>query len=192
MKRPENEKEDLILSVTKKCETRIEQTHRKAEETLEYKKMKPRESLHFNPYIQIKGDWMIRLTDLEAHNSIFNINTTKNKFKLYKFPDEKAGGVSYEKVRDETEKNLDISDITATNLQDEIIAPIIIKEYREQVTKRMKGDEYMPILAMYVDSIFQDFESFLETEIDLVENGIRLVLNEYSSSFITYELEPGI
>ena len=192
MKRPENEKEDLILSVTKKCGTLIEQTHRKAEETLEYKKMKPRESLHFNPYIQIKGDWMIRLTDLEAHNSIFNINTTKNKFKLYKFPDEKAGGVSYEKVRDETEKNLDISDITATNLQDEIIAPIIIKEYREQVTKRMKGDEYMPILAMYVDSIFQDFESFLETEIDLVENGIRLVLNEYSSSFITYELEPGI
>ena len=45
---------------------------------------------------------------------------------------------------------------------------------------------------MYIDSIFQDFESFLKTKIDLVEEDIRLVLNEYNSSCITYELEPGI
>ena len=41
-------------------------------------------------------------------------------------------------------------------------------------------------------SILQDFESFLRTEIDLVEDDIRLVLDEYSSSFITYEIEPSI
>ena len=35
MYRPINETEDLILSITKNCETLIEQTHRKAEETLE-------------------------------------------------------------------------------------------------------------------------------------------------------------
>ena len=34
--RPKNETEDLLLS-TKNCETLIEQTHRKAEETLEFK-----------------------------------------------------------------------------------------------------------------------------------------------------------
>ena len=85
-----------------------------------------------------------------------------------------------------------ISDITATDLQDEIIAPIIIEENREQVTKRMKDDGYKRILAIYVSSIFQDFESFLRTEIDLVEDDIRLVLDEYNSSFFTYELEPGI
>ena len=47
-------------------------------------------------------------------------------------------------------------------------------------------------LAIYIDSTFQKFESFLRTEIDLVEHDFRLVLNEYNSSFITYELEPGI
>ena len=85
---------------------------------------------------------------------------------------------------------MDISDITATDLQDEIIAPIIIKQYREQVTKRLKYAGYMSILAGYVSSVFQDFESFHRTEIDLVEDDIRLVLNEYNSSFVTSELGP--
>ena len=86
---------------------------------------------------------------------------------------------------------MDISDITATDLQDEITAPVIIKEYREQVTKRMKDDQYVLILSIYVSSIFQHFDSFLRTEIDLVEDDIRLVLDKYNSSFITDELEPG-
>ena len=34
---PGNETEDLLLSITKNCETIIDQTHRKAEETLEIK-----------------------------------------------------------------------------------------------------------------------------------------------------------
>ena len=50
-----------------------------------------------------------------------------NNFKLYKFHDGKSGGVSYEKVRDEIEKELDLSDFTATDLQDEITAPIMLK-----------------------------------------------------------------
>ena len=87
---------------------------------------------------------------------------------------------------------MEVSDITATDLRDEIIAPNIFKEYREQVTKRMKDDQYMLILSIYVSSIFQDFESFRKTEVALVEDDIRLVLDEYNSSFIAYELEPGI
>ena len=71
--RPINETEVLLLSITKNCETPIEQTHRKAEKTLEFKLNKPRETFHFNPPIHIKGDWMIGLTDLEAYNSIFII-----------------------------------------------------------------------------------------------------------------------
>ena len=85
-----------------------------------------------------------------------------------------------------------ILDITATELQDDIIAPIINKEYNEQVTKRMKDDKYMNIFAIYARSVFQDFESFLRTQIDLVEDDIKLVLDEYNTSFITYKLEPGI
>ena len=189
---PKNETQNLLLSITKNCETLISQTHRKAEETLEFKMNKSREIFHFKPSIQVKGDWMIGLTDLEVYNSIFNITEENNKFELYKFPDEKAGGISYTKVRDEIEKDLDISDITATDSQDDIIAPIIIKEYKEQVTKRMKDEQYMNILAIYTRSVFQDFESFLRTQIDLVEDDIKLVLDEYNSSFVTYELKPGI
>ena len=134
---------------------------------------------------------MIGLTDLEVYNSIFNITEENKKFKLYKFPGEKSGGITYEKVRDEIERHLDISDITAADLQDDIIAPIIIEEYKEQVTKRMKDVGYMNILAGYVSTVFQDFESYLRTEVHLVQDDIKLVLDEYNSSFITYELEPG-
>ena len=190
--RPKNETENLLLSITKNCETLIEQTHTKSQETLEFKMIEPRETFHFKPPIQIQGHWMIGLTNLEVYNSTFNITEENNKFKLYRFPDEKAGGISYTKVRDEIEKDLDIEDITAADLQDDIIAPIIIKGYNEQVTKRMNDDGYMNILARYTSSVFQDFESFLRTQIDLVEDDIKLVLDEYLSNFITYELEPGI
>ena len=190
--KPKNETEDLLLSITKNCQTIIKQTHRKPEEALEFKMTKSRETFHFNPPIQVKEDWMLGLVDLEVYNSIFNITEKNNKFEIYKFPDEKAGGVTYEKVRDEIEKDLDIEDITAEDLQDDIIAPIIIEEYKKQVTKRMKDDKYLEILAGYNRSVFQDFESFLRTQIDLIEDDLKLVLDEYNSSFITYELEPRI
>ena len=188
MIRPKNETEDLLLSITKNCETLIEQTNTKPQETLEFKMIQPRETFHFTPALQIKGDWMIGLLDLEVYNSIFNI-TEENKFEIYRFPDEKSGGISYIKVRDDIKKDLGISEITASDLEDDIIGPIIIDEYREQVTKRMKDDKYMEILAGYTRSVFQDFESYLRRKVDLVEDDVKLVLDEYNSSFITYELD---
>ena len=91
MIRPRKETEDLLLSITKKCETLIEQTHRKAEETLEFKMFKPRETFHFRPPIQIQGCWMIGLTDLELHNSIFNITEENNKFEFFRDSSNKFG-----------------------------------------------------------------------------------------------------
>ena len=132
MIRPKNETEEILLSITKNCETLIEQTHRKAEETLEFKMIKPRETFRFKPPIQVKGDWMIGLTNLGVYNSIFDITEESNKFELYKFPDEKDGGIAYEKVRDEIERDLDISDITAADLQDDLIAPICIKNTKNK------------------------------------------------------------
>ena len=87
---------------------------------------------------------------------------------------------------------MDISDLTAADLQDDVIAPIIIEEYKEQVSKRMKNEQYMNIVAGYVSSVFQDFVIYLRTEVDLIEDDIKLVLDEHNSNFITYELEPGI
>ena len=39
--RPKNETEKLLLPITKNCETLIGQTHRKPEETLEFKHVGP-------------------------------------------------------------------------------------------------------------------------------------------------------
>ena len=147
--------------------------------------IKPRESFHFNPPIQTKEEWLIGLTSLEVYISIIKI-TENNKLELYKIPEEKAGDISYTKVKSENEKDLGISDITAVDLQHETIAPINIEEYRDQVTKRMENVGYLNILSGYPRSVFQDFGIYLRTD------DIRLVLDEYKLSFITCNLEPGI
>ena len=88
---------------------------------------------------------------------------------------------------------MDISDITDADLQDDIIAPIFVEEYKEQIKKkRMKDAQYMNFISIYTSSVFRDFESFLRTRIDLVEDDVRLVLDDNNSNFITYELTPGI
>ena len=73
LNRTKNQTESLLLSITKNCETLIEQAHKKAEETLEFKMIKPRETFHFNPPISIEASCMIGLTDLEVYISVFNI-----------------------------------------------------------------------------------------------------------------------
>ena len=78
---PKNETEELLLSIAKNCETLIKQTRRKAEETLKFKMIKPRETFHSNPPIHSSEDWMLGLTDLEVYNSVFNIKKT-NKLEL--------------------------------------------------------------------------------------------------------------
>ena len=82
MIRTKKETEDLLLLITKICQRLIEQAHKKPE-TLEFKMTKPRETFHSKPPIQIKCEWMIGLPNLVVCNSIFNINTTNNKFELY-------------------------------------------------------------------------------------------------------------
>ena len=59
MTRPKKETKDLLLSITKTCETLFKQYDRKAEETLEFKRTKPREIFNFNRPISIEGAWMI-------------------------------------------------------------------------------------------------------------------------------------
>ena len=58
--------------------------------------------------------------------------------------------------------------------------------------KRMKSGKCLDILGFMNMYIFQDFESFLRTKIDLVEDDIKLVLDEHNSSFVNSELETGL
>ena len=54
MVQPKNKTEDLLLSITKNCETLIEQTHKRAKEILEFKMIKPRGTFHFNTPLKLK------------------------------------------------------------------------------------------------------------------------------------------
>ena len=126
MIRPKNGIEGLLLSITKNCETLIDQTHRKPEETLEFKMIKSKETFHFKPSIKIQGDWMIGLTDLEVYNSIFTITRENNKFELYT---DNFDEFSFEELKDDVEEIVNIANITDDHLEDETVVPRIIKAY---------------------------------------------------------------
>ena len=67
--------------------------------------MKPKETFHLNPCFLIEGCLMIGLPSLNVDKIIFYVIEENNKFKPYKFLDSKSGGVSYEKVTGEIEKD---------------------------------------------------------------------------------------
>ena len=108
---------ELLLSITNNCENFIEQTHRKPQETLEYKLNKSRQTFHFKPSISLDESWMICSPGLKVYNSIFNITEENTKFEIYFFLESKLGGIAYEKVGEKIGKDLEISDITATDLK---------------------------------------------------------------------------
>ena len=106
----------------------VDETHRKPEETLEFKMLKPRETIHFKPPIHTKGDWMLGLIDLEVYDSIFNITKEDNKFELYTVLFEEF---SFEDLKDELEEVFNLPNITDSHLEDETLAPLIAETYRK-------------------------------------------------------------
>ena len=191
MFKPRNETEDLLLSITKNCKTLINQTHKKAEETLEFKLVKSRESFSFYPPIQIEGSWMIGLINLGVYNSIFNITNKNNKFELYSENIQDVEEITFENSKDLIAKNLDVSNIEDNDLLDDMIGDIIVEEYRKIYLEKSREDGYTILLNGYIQSVFQHFESYLRTE-RVSEDDIELVLKEFNSKFKTYELTPGI
>ena len=188
MIRPKSEIEYLLLSITKNCEKLVDQTHRKPEETLEFKMLKPRETFHFNPPIHTKGDWMLGLIDLEVYNSIFNITKETNKFELYT---DTFNGFSFEELKDELEEILNIPIITDNHLEDETLAPRIAETCRKLRSDKSSHDGYIILLMGYARSPFRDFESYLRNIVGLDEDDNQVILKQYNEKFITYELDPG-
>ena len=188
MIKPKNETEDLLLSITKNCEKLVEQTHRKPEETLEFKMLKPRESFHFNPPIHAKEDWMLGLIDLEVYNSIFNITKDNNKFEVYT---DTFDEFSYRELEDEIAEILNIPEITDDLLDDKATADRIAETYWKIRSDKTSHDGYIILLTGYANSSFRDFESYLRIFVGLEEDNIRLILKQYNEKFITYALEPG-
>ena len=188
MIQPKYETEDLLLSITKNCEKLVEQTHRKPEETLEFKMVKPRETFHFNPPTQVKEDWMLGLIDLEVYNSIFIITKENNKFELYT---DTFDEFSFEELKSDVEEILNIPKITDDHLEDDILAPRIAETYRKIRSDKSSHDGYIILLMGYARSLFRAFESYLRIVVGLEEDNFRLILKQYNEKFIRYELDPG-
>ena len=172
-----NEAQDLLLSITKSCETLIVQTHWKAEETLEFVMNKQRQIFHFNPALPVEGSWMVGLCDLQAYNSSFNKNHTINKFELYT---DNFDGFSLEELKDELGELLNISDITTYHLQHEVIGPRVIEAFTKLRSEKSSTDCYIILLMDYARPPFRDFESYLRTVASLDEDDIQLSLKQYN------------
>ena len=98
----------------------------------------------------------------------------------------------FTELKYELEEVLDISDITHKHLQDEIIGPRIIPAYKKLETEKGLTDSYYLFLMGYAQSPFRDFERYLRMTIGLDEDDILLILKQYNSDFVTYELSLGI
>ena len=102
--------------------------------------IKPKATFHFKPPLQVKGDWMIGLTDLEVYNSNFNITKENNKFQLYTDPPDSE--FSFTEMKDKLAGLLDLSHITHEDLEHKTRGPDIIKAYRELSTQESQTDGY--------------------------------------------------
>ena len=100
-----------------------------------------------------------RINQFEVYNSIFNINTTNNKFVLYT---DNFHEFSCEEIKYELEEILDISNITSELLQDDIIGPRIVSTYKKLETEKRHTDGYYMLLMGYARSSFRDFESYFD------------------------------
>ena len=99
---------------------------------------------------------------------------------------------SFTKLKGELEEILSISDITPYHLQHEKIEPRIFKTYRKLRLEKSSTDGYIIILLGYARSPFRDCESYFRIVVGLDEDDIQLILKQYYSNFVTYELSPGI
>ena len=129
------------------------------------------------------------MVDLEVYISLFNITEENNKFDIYRDTSKKFGFLV---LKDELEEILNISHITPEHLQDEVLGPRIIDEYYKLSNEKKNSDGYMILLLGYARSPFRGFESYLRIVVGLDERDIQLILKQYNSHFITYELTPGI
>ena len=186
--RPKNETEDLLFQITEHCETLVKQTHTKPQATIEFKLNKSRETFSFKSPISIERFWRIGLTSLNVCKSIFHITEENNKFNLYTDTFDES---SYRELKDELEENLEIPNFSRKHLQDKK-RPRKVKAFEKLETEKRGIDGYYMFLMVYARSPFRDFDSYLRIVVGLDEDDIRLILKQYNSNSVTYEISPGI
>ena len=122
LSRLKNETEDLLLPITKHCETPIEQTHTNPQETFELRHSQRKLSLleQSNEFdVVFKG--LIGATFLEVYKSIFNTMGENIKFKLYTILFDELSFT-------EAQHELGLSDKLPQSLENEIKDHLMLKQ----------------------------------------------------------------
>ena len=75
---------ELLLLIKKHTDTLIEQTKTRPQETLEFRMNKQRQTISFNPPINLleEGRWLLAVSLFECTNSVFNITNENNSFSI--------------------------------------------------------------------------------------------------------------
>ena len=75
---------ELLLLIKKYTDTLIEQTKTRAQETLEFKMNKQRQTFSFNPLINLVEEdrWLLAVSSFECTNSVFNMTDDNNSFSI--------------------------------------------------------------------------------------------------------------
>ena len=100
------------------------------------------------------------------YNSITEHN---NKFELFT---DTFDEFLFTELKDEVEEILNISDITPSYLQHEIIGPLFIEWFRELRLEKLSIDEYIILIMGYARSPFRNFESYLIIVVGLDEDDV--------------------
>ena len=171
---PKNETEDLLLSITKKCETLIKQTHIKPQERLEFEIVKSKEIFSFKSsnILGFDSNSMLGLVFSEVYNSVFSITHEINKFELYT---DTFDEFSFKELKDENEEIVNFSNISHEHLPDEMIGPRTIPAFKKLETEKRQTYGYYMILMGFASSPFRDFESYLRIAVGLDEDDIWFI-----------------
>ena len=75
---------ELLLLIKKLTDTLIEQTKTKPQETLEFKMIRSKQIIAFNPPVNLleEGKWLLGLSSLDCTNSVFSISDENNSFSI--------------------------------------------------------------------------------------------------------------
>ena len=66
--------------------------------------------------------------------------------------------------------------------------PLIIRAFSTLRFKKSGTYGYIILLMCYARSPFRYFESYLKIVVGLKEDDIQLILKQYNSNFVTYEI----
>ena len=77
-----DQKELLLLHILKSNLEIVENTHSKAQETLEFKMNTPTKDFQFDEPLLLSGNYMMGVTNLEVYNTVYNIDHHNNRFTI--------------------------------------------------------------------------------------------------------------